>query len=158
MHGLIRSRIHATSFKYGTAFEEADEVNPGTELDALVVERVMGRNVPTRNTAPYTLLSDSGTSARLAADVRKWNPSECIADAWMVVEQLARCQYEVGVQISEGRYTALIARNGQTTAVASAETAPHAICLAAIQAYGYHVERGVISGSVTEQSPDHIDL
>lgn len=142
---------------YGTVFVDVCDMNPGPKLDALVAERVMGGNIPTRNTADFTLRTEDGMSSGSATDVRLWNPSVRIADAWVVVEQLARSQYEVGVQTSEGRYTALIAQNGQAVAVASAETAPHAICLAAIQAYGHDAERIVLSGSMTKQSPSHID-
>jgi hypothetical protein len=98
--------------------------------------------VHSRDTAQYVLATDDEGSFRPVANVHEWNPSECITDAWVVVEELARCQYEVGVQTIEGRYTALIALKGQASAMASAETAPHAICLAAIQAYGYRVEKG----------------
>lgn len=129
-------------FNYGTTFEPADEMNPGRELDRLVAERVMGWKLHSRNMVHYMRATGDEKRSRPVVDVREWSPSEDIADAWLVVEKLARRRYEVGVQTSDGRYTVLIARNGQASAAASAETAPHAICLAAIQAYGQKVEIG----------------
>lgn len=116
-------------------------MDPGRELNTLVAKKVMGWKVHSRDIAQYMLATDDESSYQPVANVREWNPSECIADAWVVVEKLARCQYGVGVQTIEGRYTALIALNGRTLGMASADTAPHAICLAAIQAYGHGVER-----------------
>jgi len=116
-------------------------MNPGWELDMLVAERVMGWKAHPRDTAQYILATDDESSYQPVANVAEWNPSQCITDAWVVVQKLARNQYEVGVQTIEGRYTALIAFNGRTSAVASADTAPHAICLAAIQACGHGTDR-----------------
>lgn len=127
-------------------------MDAGRELDALVAEKVMGFNKVTEivvdHEPPHELYR--------APDGRGYYPnriplySTSIADAWQVVEKLAR----------EGKHLALQApgsldmnecyrRFKQWTAdftydidsEGRADTAPLAICLAALKAVGYHFDR-----------------
>ena len=101
-------------------------MKPGRELDALVAEKVMGHG-----------------------SQFNFSPSTNIADAWLVVEKLKEHDKDV-ICISVGWlmgadkfpdiYRAVVAWREHRSIQADAETAPHAICLAALKAIGYHDE------------------
>jgi hypothetical protein len=96
-------------------------MKPGCELDALVAEKVMGWCTDTDRGG---FLLDFSTS---------------IADAWVVVEKLAST-YLFCLENSGSFWVADFGRSADRRAQCTAETAPHAICLAALKAVGY--ERG----------------
>ena len=104
-------------------------MQPGRELDALIAEKVMGQN--TRG------LSGCGSwGCGCSSDPYPHLPkySEDIAAAWRVVEKL------------DGTYEPVIERHGPGWTAwfdsnqAWADTAPLAICLAALKAVGVQVE------------------
>ena len=116
----------------------------GRELDALVAEKVMGLRVKWATSydgEPHPVCP-SLTDAR----AEDWEPcpwySTDVADAWEVVERLRQMDY-VGLVVKayplglKDQYVASVP--GSTTAFAEAQTAPHAICVAALKAVGAEV-------------------
>lgn len=94
---------------------------PGRELDALVAEHVMDVNAHANskmNPLPYY--------------------STDIAAAWQVVEKLAKKEILFVIDnLMPGKSFRVTAHNiKRTEFFAYAETAPHAICLAALKAVG----------------------
>jgi hypothetical protein len=103
-------------------------MNPGRELDALVAERVMGWNS----------MGDSWASGPSQSDRThkkdSWKPSEDIAAAWEVVEKLPGFR----LRKLNGAYWCTFANNWDDELIdATEETAPHAICVAALKALGH---------------------
>lgn len=109
----------------------------GRELDALVAEKVMGWDlVPTRHLVRLRYFRQPGTDSRAARE-RCYLPrySEDIAAAWGVVEKLSGYERKLE-ECSEGWCFTFEAGEefwGQ------ADTAPLAICLAALKAVGVDV-------------------
>ena len=104
----------------------------GRELDALIAEKVMGWKVNYDNwtvAKPHFSKPDTFWCVSLkAGDWAAFTPSTQIADAWLVVEKLIG-QYEFMVQAIDGeRWIAVFFHE------AEADTAPLAICLAALKA------------------------
>lgn len=106
----------------------------GRELDALIAEKVMGWKLFVDNKREVCAW-DTGTSPGGFIDERNFKPSRDIAAAWQVVEKLDNRfildrtlgQYRV-------RFTA------QDSFEVTAESAPHAICLAALKAVGVKLD------------------
>lgn len=115
------------------------------ELDATVAMNVMGWLPHIRNTAHWTdAESVNATDYRVRGIVDEWSPSTDIKDAWEVVERMMQLGRAVD-----------IARNGTINeplddwevcfprgehpalTMASAVTAPLAICLAALKCVQY---------------------
>jgi hypothetical protein len=141
----------------GEAFME-NVLKPGRDLDALVAEKVMGWKIyepytRAERSVSYPHVTDhageQGYDFLLWVDENKngkrWRPSTSISDAWKVVECIRKKIPEVGsvslfgsgkdwhveIDSNDGRFL----QNGPTIEVyAQAETAPHAICLAALKA------------------------
>jgi hypothetical protein len=132
------------------------------KLDALVAERVMGEHTPVfiphdPSTFLTDIRSENGnwylTSDYEAGDVPYWCPlpfSTNIAAAWMVVEKLREQSIAVTVSTMGPR-----AETGVHTTVCGtgsphtwAESAPLAICLAALKAVG--VDQGVIDDALKQ--------
>ena len=93
----------------------------GPELDRLIAEKVMGW--------PADEWHQS------CNDCTKWSPSTNIAHAWEVVEKLRNIM--VGPW-THGRWAACAMQDGDWFSVA--DTAPHAICLAALKSVGYPLD------------------
>lgn len=108
-------------------------MTPGSELDALIAEKVMGWKDP----EGISLALRDGRVVNTMDGV-SWSPSTDIAAAWEVVGRVRERGFEVyvlgnpktpwGCRIWDG--------NQEMGFVRSAESAPHAICLAALKAVG----------------------
>ncbi len=90
----------------------------GPELDRIVAERVMG-------------LTDASDD-----DYRAWQPSTNIAHAWEVVERLRPTGARLILTDYGPDWDAVFRRSDDTYECAQADTAPLAICLAALRAVG----------------------
>lgn len=110
---------------------------PGRELDALIAEKVMGWKFEQRHPE-----ADNGIFPWTRVDgIRAVAPphySKSIADAWAVVEKWRELGFDVDITAHHGwQYGCRIAPKGTfntSTHFESADTAPHAICLAALKA------------------------
>jgi hypothetical protein len=119
----------------------------GRELDALIAEQVMGwtkRSIPDEIVGPeWYWCSEAGPKQLVSS----WRPSTEIHWAWMVVERL-RGQHCCTKLYSDHGYVwecTLIKEfddphAGEQPLFGQAETAPLAICLAALKAVGVEVE------------------
>jgi hypothetical protein len=118
------------------------------KIDALVAEKVMGWRVHHRNTAWWVKAEEENSAvSRPIAFVGTWAPSEDIADAWEVVEKMRGSVHDISVGWHDNKYTAVITvvidtKCGFDQFQASADTAPMAICLAALKAKGVDIEEG----------------
>ena len=105
----------------------------GRDLDALIAEKVMKLQVIRFSGNPLVYATTKSD------EDGKYLPcySTAIADAWTVVEKLGKA-FEVHYR--EGAFSCLIEEGDEVTAhyiaEATAETAPLAICLAALKAVG----------------------
>lgn len=123
-------------------------MKPGRELDALVAEKVMG--IPAHETKLFFVRAESGVKPThtmgglpFVAEERKESRTDIkpystdIAAAWTVVEKL---QADSIVEVSgyKNDWDCLINTSGGEIPdfFGSAETVPHAICLAALKAVG----------------------
>ena len=114
------------------------------ELDALVAEKVMG----------WKLIENWGSDGPVEEgwvgfwddewcrwietpnlEVKTWNPSapDGIADAWMVVEKMMH----VSIENLGSKWKVEFSADTHGLYWATADTAPEAICLAALKAVGY---------------------
>lgn len=110
------------------------EMKAGRGLDALVAEKVMG----------WTPIPDAPSWSEGYRDAngipQKTRPfSTSIADAWSVVEKLRANGFEYGVRsIDAFNHHVVFSRKREAFGeFAISDTAPHAICLAALQAVGF---------------------
>jgi hypothetical protein len=129
------------------------KLNPGRELDALIAEKVMGLRVTWEDSQeedgkddPY-ILDDNGNY--------KWSSyvpyySTSIQDAWLVVGKMRELGFyysvgsiigspATGVGITELHAAGFGIKHAPFETV-QADTAPHAICLAALKAVGFEME------------------
>lgn len=120
--------------------DDVDDMEAGTELDALIAEKVMGwtKYVYEKEGTTHTEWTEArSVGTRYHAD---FHPSTDISTAWDVVEELARRGYDlgrVGKEFGEGQYIAQFFHGktyGQACEHARGETAPLAICRAAFKA------------------------
>lgn len=108
-------------------------MNPGRELDALIAEKVMGLEIVHLGEPSKPFVKNfTGTS----------EPTEYstdIAAAWEVVERLKDSEHAFGFELTQdqGELCEWLAYFGEGRFKAESETAPHAICLAALKAVGY---------------------
>lgn len=109
-------------------------MKPGKELDAIIAERVMGLEVlggKIVNRWPHV--------PGVYTPIETPNYSTDIAAAWSVVEKL-RDKFQVGLTFYDGHHECELNEIGPDDIYhpeiygRSAESAPHAICLAAIAA------------------------
>ncbi len=105
-------------------------LQPGPELDALVAQKVMGWPQCTKgiigSSLPHCFMTPDGRELRPGKD---WSPSTRIEHAWEVVERLQDLGWSVTTLSSTGN-----PEIRPRVFTARAPTAPHAICLAALQA------------------------
>jgi hypothetical protein len=111
-------------------------MKPGRELDALVAEKVMGYRRHHDDCNTYWVDSD-GEEPTHSHDY-----STDIAAAWEVVEKLAEKRIQISAAPlwgSEGRmiWEATWKKVNDTWNPVHANSAPHAICLAALKAVGH---------------------
>lgn len=106
-------------------------MKPGRELDALVAEKVMG----------WSPVGDEFDGAEFAAFLDAHPYSTDIAAAWEVFEKIqpaAICHAKFGGKNKLPEW--VVARpDDMGDEIATAPTAPHAICLAALNAVGVEV-------------------
>ena len=114
-------------------------IKPGRELDTLVADKIFGLTMRDRYTGkevPITLdqLLMSGSALRIMNLPRY---STDIGAAFEVVKKLQETAI-VEVSVHKGDWSCSINRSGNEVPdyFASADTAPHAICLAALKAVG----------------------
>lgn len=116
----------------------------GRALDWLVTEKVLGWKPwvsgvqPRGSTKPdcWATKSRRSPSYRIA----DWQPSRDIAAAWAIVEKMRKthCVQVDTVGFEGEEFRCLIGwGDDPSTGVGEAATAPHAICLAALEAIGY---------------------
>lgn len=112
-------------------------MKPGPELDALVAEKVMGWNLidyPNIGVIEIETEDDS-------FDLAEFKPSTDIKEAWDVVEFT---ENNVGgielISLCDEKKYLFRIWNGKENIEANAETAPLAICLAALKAVGIEVD------------------
>src|SRR4051812_17548037 len=112
---------------------ETDELPAGRKLDALIAAKVMGWDVRGPDDGPWVALAENGRHATHET----FRPSTDIAAAWEVVEHFAN--YKWLAQSASGRWgTGPMMWECAFASPASfqvvAETAPLAICRAALRA------------------------
>ncbi len=106
---------------------------PGKELDALIAEKVMGLAVekfminPPKPTGWVKLKLDTNSKS---FELPKYSTD--ISAAWEVVEKFV----PLSLDHTDGNWRCGIAKEGEVYH-AGAESAPHAICIAALKAVGY---------------------
>ena len=129
------------------------ELEPGPELDALVATEVMewhrnaGTYQPTGWFNKFSLYTefedDRSLPCHETGDDPVWSPSTSIADAWQVVEKMQAMnrQKDIHIQCLYDKWDVSMChfeRNGEGMEwgdwTINADTAPHAICLAALKA------------------------
>lgn len=110
----------------------------GRELDILVAEKVMGWFWENE-----ILVSPIGDEKRQQGGVyingiphSLPNYSTNIADAWQVVKRMKRKKYKVEIIETPVKSFCSISDSNYEIAESEAETVPHAICLAALDAMG----------------------
>lgn len=119
-------------------------MKPGRELDALVAKKVMGWTKHRRAAGEDVDYSFNWVPPEFRGDVAYWRPlprySEDIAAAWVVVSKLP-CAH-LAVEWRDGRgWEAWFAiwdsvKQDADVYEGLGDTAPHAICLAALKAVG----------------------
>ncbi|MGC4378284.1 hypothetical protein WD019_15350 [Fictibacillus sp. Mic-4] len=104
----------------------------GKELDALIAEKVMGWKVAYYPTIDIFEAYDEERNPIILG--KHFSPSTNISDAWLVVEWLESNIGGISLEshCDERRYSFRVF-NGTHWIVARAETAPLAICLAALK-------------------------
>lgn len=65
-----------------------------------------------------------------------WSPSTSIADAWLVVEKLRRDGWRIQIMVGYPDKDDCLLANNHRTISGQGDTAPEAICLAALKAVG----------------------
>lgn len=123
------------------------EPKPGRELDSLIAEKVFGRSVVTYRNGDIwrvmlnTILNDGWKYIDIGTGILKNIPpySTNIAAAWEVVEKLRSERMMVSIVSDEdgGWNVEMWDYNNRQSKEVFSETAPHAICLAALKAVGY---------------------
>jgi hypothetical protein len=131
-------------------------MKPGRELDTLVAEKVMGW-IPKKRWPDLLVWENIEGEDRAADEATErysvyegFRPSTDISDAWEVVEKLGIIpnSFYIGYKTDKNGkkiYRAFFQKENPITTLihtyeADAETAPLAICLAALEAVGVKVE------------------
>lgn len=118
---------------------EVKELKAGRELDALIAEKVMGwhREFVTDPSSNYSFWNYVDADGRGMYTPEEWEPSTSISAAWEVVEKLQT----LGIKCWMKNYIAIpgwhcVVIGGDFEFEEAADTAPLAICLAALKAVG----------------------
>lgn len=123
---------------------EQPELTAGRELDALVAEKVMGWHIVTdfdlrppekhwNNAKGYVCLV-AGNKLNDGREMKGFSPSTDIADAWKVVEKMRERGLDVYLRFVSTWTAEFDSVSGDVNGFADADTAPLAICLAALKA------------------------
>lgn len=123
-------------------------MKPGRELDALVAERVMGwTDIKFGEEKTAGLLEGFGQPPSNSGRIAFPNYSTDISAAWEILEEFCLTHLTHGVN----GWCCIIGRQIDETTVhsteAKAETAPHAICLAALKVLGLNLGTKNILGA-----------
>ena len=120
--------------KYSYIGKGPIKMKPGPEMDALIAEKVMGW---------YKDRSDKGmwrtNKGSLIGYLNSFTPSTEIAPAWQVVEKMGMVTIEDGGKsVGQKEWSVGFVLQGScgNWVHGSGDTAPHAICLAALKAKG----------------------
>lgn len=109
-------------------------MNPGRKLDALVAEKVMGWALSNKESIKDGLIyTDRGWTSAYPSY------STDIAAAWEVVEKFRWAEPELSWNDETHSWIVHFQKGMYSGYANSAETAPHAICLAALKAIGVQV-------------------
>lgn len=111
------------------------------KIDSLIAEKVMGWGLKELNVCSAWIDNQNGWCLK-----QLWNPSRDMRDAWKVVKKLNEI-FTVDVQdtLNDGASCCLYEFQEETESLipysaTEAETAPLAICLAALKSVGVEVE------------------
>lgn len=119
-------------------------MKPGKELDALIAENVMGLPVLDYNNYGTITVSYENDENRQAVWVDLPKYSTDITAAWEVAEKLAEKGFYYEIQQAWSQENTKRCRvylnDGEARYIAIGDTAPHAICLAALKALGVEIE------------------
>ncbi|WP_199426265.1 BC1872 family protein [Thermaerobacillus caldiproteolyticus] len=111
------------------------------EIDRLVAEHVMGWEPVYDDGDLISFVTEFGILFFSDDDEREWSPTIDIADAWQVVEKLNEDDFDFQVWREKGKYNVEFSKDFfYLYGFAESETAPLAICLAALKAVGVEVE------------------
>lgn len=117
------------------------------EIDRLIAEKIMGWNIREVSDGVKWIQAE-GYELYFSDDIyREWMPSEDMSDAWLVVEKLRERKiftiYDAWDEKDEKIFCANFQYNDTYHVVdysAYADTAPMAICLAALKVVGVEVQ------------------
>jgi len=117
-----------------------DDMKPGYALDALVAEKVLGWRLEYHTFGsdlpggPFRAYGYDSSGRHLCGDFPHFSTD--IAAAWQVVEKFAADNWEVSVgwSIADNAWLCGIGLDGHGWDMELADTALHAICLAALKA------------------------
>lgn len=134
---IILDEIYSLVMKAEIMETDIDQLAVGQELDALIAEKIMGWRYSDKPIGGATFWQDPEKDF-MSGYLTPKKYSFYITDAWEVVEKLARQGLTMNLQWkgSDREYplTAEVTfSKGWTMGWAVADTAPHAICLAALQ-------------------------
>ena len=127
------------------------QMKAGHELDALVAEKVMGWHIQQLSSYSFAAWFDSDNSQTgwteepddydsLRYFIGVWHPSTNIEAAWEVVERVKDWRITLSGGEYEGDGWSVGVTNNTDTYYGLADTAPLAICLAALKACGVDTE------------------
>jgi len=121
-------------------------MNDLQKIDSLVAEKVMGWKLNKMGGFYYWVDEKGNDKARAST----WQPTLCMSDAWQVVEKLEVISnsFYIGYKVDKNGkkiYRAFFQKEHPITTIihtyeADAETAPLAICLAALKTVGIEIE------------------
>lgn len=120
-------------------------MNPGRELDALIAEKLFGLNLTDAFTGEERPITSGVALQYLDRMSGVPNYSTDIAAAWEVVEKIihpefvSSWQFDIRVESWPKKYKAKFS-NGGGAHIAHEDSAPHAICLAALKALAIKTE------------------
>ncbi|WP_199425796.1 BC1872 family protein [Thermaerobacillus caldiproteolyticus] len=113
------------------------------EIDRLVAEHVMGWEPVYDDGDLISFVTEFGILFFSDDDEREWSPTIDIADAWQVVEKLIDEGYDINVYNHNKEFNVEINIEEDDKHLwfyGEADSAPLAICLAALKAVGVNIE------------------
>jgi hypothetical protein len=117
-------------------------MNPGPELDALVAEKVMGWTIDKLHGFTVVINPEMKKNDWIAF-LNGFSPypaySTDIAAAWSVVKKFDYLYLFRSPEINDGMYECKLTMADERKYYALSESAPHAICLAALRAVGVEI-------------------
>lgn len=106
-------------------------MEPGRELDALIAEKVMGwRMLP--DNEHFKTSQGWGPEGQSLAHCPRYSTD--IAAAWEVVSKIKKAHWNFVLTCHHGEWTVKLNHQTEGDDISEAESAPYAICLAALKA------------------------